>query len=57
MAVAAGVTHLRVALDEKPERLSIASDEWVLAGGQVDTATGELLDGGFGTWITVKRRE
>ena len=49
--------RLRVTLDEKPESLSIASDEWVIAGGQLDLETGKLTDGGFGTWITLKRRE
>ena len=49
--------HLRVVLAEKPERLSITSDEWVLAGGHVDAETGAMADGGFGTWVTLKRRE
>lgn len=59
--VSMGVTdaggHLRVALDEKPERCSIASDVWVIAGGQVDIETGEFVSGLFGTGITLERRE
>ena len=48
---------MRVVLDEKPEKLSIASDEWVIAGGQIDTETGELAGSEFGMFISVKRKE